>query len=107
MKKFWDERGSTLQNENTTTIILMEFTMKVTELPAFVREGLISRHKTKARKLLGSNGRLLEGIEKTVQAMEGARSDWDEKLTAYYIVELHTLVEELLNGSGEIDELRY
>jgi hypothetical protein len=56
---------------------------------------------------LGSNGRLLEGVEKTVQAMEGARSDWDEKLTAYYIVELHTLVEELLNGSGKIDELRY
>jgi DNA integrity scanning protein DisA with diadenylate cyclase activity len=67
----------------------------------------VTLYKTKTRKLLGSDGRLLEGVEKTVQAMEGARSDWDDKLTAYYIVELHTLVEELLKGSGKIDELRY
>jgi hypothetical protein len=69
--------------------------MKGEFLPAAVPAGYIQRHKTKARKLL-EGGKLNHEIELTVRALFDARNDWDDALTAFYLVELHTLVEELL-----------
>ncbi len=55
----------------------------------------VKDHKKKARLLLERGSELPYQLRSTMGALCTAYLEWDEKLAAFYIVELHALVEQM------------
>ena len=57
----------------------------------------VKDHKKKARLLLSEGGELPYELRSTIGALCTAYYEWDEKLAAFYAVELYTLIEQKLS----------
>ena len=56
----------------------------------------VKDHKSKAKKLLTDDGKLPYELESTLGALTNAWADWDYQLAAFYAIELHALIDEIL-----------
>jgi hypothetical protein len=64
----------------------------------------VKRHKLRAKELLTPTGELSYEVESILMAIRAAQDNWDDLLVAFYVLELHAAVEELVYGRDKEEE---
>jgi hypothetical protein len=59
----------------------------------------VKGHRAKAKKLLTEDGELYYRLHSTLGALLDAYLNWDDRIAAFYAIELHALIDEILEDN--------